>query len=109
MIINEIEKVLKLAIKQITKKIAQWLSEKSGWITESVNKHYLNIAKYNPMKGSSHIQFSKELRNPLKSLVNMKNKDNESFRWCHIRHLNPQIKIHIHKVSRSWIKHLLIN
>lgn len=65
----------KLAIEQITKKIVQWLSEGSGWIIESVNKHYLNIAKYNPMKGSSYIQFSKELRNPLKGLVNMKNKD----------------------------------
>ena len=31
-----------------------------------------------------------ELRNPNKGLINMKNKDEEYFRWCHIRHLNPQ-------------------
>jgi len=37
----------------MVKKIAQWLSEGSGWIIESVDKHYLNIVKYKPMKGSS--------------------------------------------------------
>ena len=31
-----------------------------------------------------------ELRNPKKGLINIKNKDDECFRWCHIRHLNPQ-------------------
>ena len=33
-----------------------------------------------------------KLRNPKKGLINIKNKDNECFRWCHIRHLNPQKK-----------------
>ena len=33
-----------------------------------------------------------ELRNPKKGLINIKNKDDECFRWCHIRHLNPQIE-----------------
>ena len=25
-------------------------------------------------------------------MINIKSKDNECFRWCHIRHLNPQRK-----------------
>ena len=33
-----------------------------------------------------------ELRNSKKGLINMKNEDEECFRWCHIRHLNPQEK-----------------
>ena len=33
-----------------------------------------------------------KLRNPKKGLINIKNKDDECFRWCHIRHLNPQEK-----------------
>lgn len=63
----------------MVKKIAQWLSEGSGWIIESVDKHYLNIVKYKPMKGSSQIQLPKELRHSAKGLVNMKNKGNECF------------------------------
>ena len=33
-----------------------------------------------------------KLRNSKKGLINIRNKDNECFRWCHIRHLNPQKK-----------------
>ena len=36
------------------------------------------------------MELSTELRNPKKELINIKNKDDEYFRWCYIRHLNPQ-------------------
>ena len=29
------------------------------------------------------------MRNPRKGLINLQNDDNECFRWCHVRHLNP--------------------
>ena len=44
------------------------------------------------MKGTSYIELPTELKNRAKGLINLKNKDNECFRWCHIRHLNPQEK-----------------
>ena len=44
------------------------------------------------MKGSSYIELPTELKNPAKGLINLKNKDDECFRWCHIRYLNPQEK-----------------
>ena len=40
------------------------------------------------MKGSSYIKLPQELKN--RGLINLQNKDDECFRWCHIRHLNPQ-------------------
>ena len=40
----------------------------------------------------SYIELSIELQNSAKGLFNIKNKDVECFRWCHIRHLNPQIQ-----------------
>ena len=72
--------------------VAQWISEGSGWTIQSVDNHYLNIVQYQPMKGSSYIKLPQELRNSKKGLINMKNEDNECFRWCHIRRLNPQDK-----------------
>ena len=38
----------------------------------------------------------------------MKNTDNECFRWCHIRHLNPQKKNpqRIKQVDKEYIKNL---
>ena len=46
--------------------------------------------------------------NPRKGLINIKNKNNECFRWCHIRHLNLQKKNpqRITKVDRQFIGRL---
>ena len=92
MIINETD--IKLAIQasqqQILNKIAQWISEGSGWTIQSIENHYINIVNYSPLKGSSYIKLPQELKN--RGLINLQNEDNECFRWCHIRHLNPQGK-----------------
>ena len=104
----EITHSLQLTKQQIMNKIAQWISEGSGWTIQSVDSHYLNIAKYEPMKGSSYIQLPSELRNSKKGLINMKNEDNECFRWCHIRHINPQEKYpqRIKKTDKQYVEKL---
>ena len=110
LIINETD--IKLAIQasqqQILNKIAQWISEGSGWTIQSIENHYINIVNYNPLKGSSYIELPQELRNSAKGLINMKNKDNECFRWCHIRHSNPQNKDpqRIKKTDKQFIEKL---
>ena len=92
LIINETD--IKLAIQasqqQILNIIAQWISEGSGWTIQSIENHYINIVNYSPLKGSSYIKLPQELKN--RGLINLQNEDNECFRWCHIRHLNPQGK-----------------
>ena len=110
LIINETD--IKLAIQasqqQILNIIAQWISEGSGWTIQLIENHYINIVNYNPLKGSSYIELPQELRNSAKGLINMKNKDNECFRWCHIRHLNPQDKDpqRIKKTDKQYIEKL---
>ena len=110
LIINEtdIKLSLQTSQQQILNKIAQWISEGSGWTIQSIEKHYINIVNYNPLKGSSYIELPQELQNSAKGLINMKNKDNECFRWCHIRHLNPQEKDpqRIKKVDKAYIDKL---
>ena len=109
-IINQvgISESLKISSENIINKIAQWISEGSGWSVKEINNHYLNIAKYEPMKGSSYIQLPEELQNSAKGLINMKNNDNECFRWCHIRHINPQEKYpqRIKKVDKPYIENI---
>ena len=104
----EINEALQMSKQNILNKIAQWISERSGWMVQSVDNHYLNIAKYEPMKGSSYIQLPNELRNSKKGLINMKNEDNECFRWCHIRHINPQDKYpqRIKKIDKQYVEKL---
>ena len=72
--------------------MAVWLCEGSAWTISSIEKHHINTVICNPMKGSSFIKLPKELQNSAKGLINLKNEDDECFRWCHIRHLNPQEK-----------------
>ena len=79
-----------------TREIAQWISEGSGWTIKSVEDHYLNIVKYQPIKGNSY-------SNSATGLINMKNNDNECFRWCHIRHLIPQ---RIKKSDKAFVHNL---
>ena len=89
---NEITSGLLESNAEITNKIDVWISEGSGWTIERIEKHYINFAKYKPLKGSSYVELLKELKHHRKSLINVQNKDNECFTWCHIRHLNPQKK-----------------
>ena len=109
-VINDINinEALQLTKQQILNFIAQWISEGSGWTIQSVDGHYLNTVQYQPIRGSSYIQLPQELRNSSKGLINLKNIDNECFRWCHIRHLNKQDKYpqRIKKSDKEYISKL---
>ena len=88
--VDDIEPELNMSRQEILNVIDKWVSESSGWVIDRIDSHYLNVTPYKPLNGSSYIELPTELRNPKKGLINIKNKDDECFRWCHIRHLNPQ-------------------
>ena len=90
--VDDIEPEIKMSRQEILNVIDTWVSEGSGWVIDRIDSHYLNVTLYKPLNGSSYIKLPLELRNPKKGLINIKNEDNECFRWCHIRHLNPQEK-----------------
>ena len=87
---NDIEPELNTSRQEILNVIDKWVSEGSGWVIDRIDSHYINVTTYKPLHGSSYIELPTVLRNPKKGLINIKNKDDECFRWCHIRHLNPQ-------------------
>ena len=86
----DIEHKLSMSRQEIMNAIDKWVSEGLGWVIDSINNHYINVTTYKPLHGSNYIELPIELQNSAKGLINMKNKDDECFRWCHIRHLNPQ-------------------
>ena len=87
---NDFQESLDVNVEQIMNYIHKWISEGSAWIIKSINGHYINIIKYEPLTGSSYIKLPTELQHNKHGLINLKNKDNECFRWCHVRHLNPR-------------------
>ena len=86
---DDIEPELNMSRQEILNVIDKWVSEGSGWVIDRIDSHYLNVTLYKPLNGSSYIELPTELRNPKKGLINIKNQDNECFRWCHIRMVNP--------------------
>ena len=107
----EIDRVLKSSREEIVKAIAQWISEGSGWTIQSVDAHCINLTQYKPLRGSSYIELPQELKNPAKGLINLQNKDNACFAWCHVRHLNPKEKDpqRIKKSDNRFIQDKIVN
>ena len=77
------------AVEEILNRIARWISKGSGWVVVRIINFYLNIVSYEPLKGRSYFPLPSELRHHRKGLINLQNDDNECFRWCHVRHINP--------------------
>ena len=90
--VDDIEPELNMSRQEILNVIDKWVSKGSGWDIDRIGSHYLNVTLYKPLSGSSYIKLPAKPGNSRKGLINIKNEDNECFRWCHIRHLNPQEK-----------------
>ena len=107
----EINEVLQSSREELVKAIAQWLSEGSGWTISSVDNHFINLTQYQPLKGGSYLELPTELKHPNKGLINLQNKDECCFAWCHVRHLHPQEKNlqRIKKSDNAFIKDKIVN
>ena len=88
--VDDLTPFLDVNVEQIMEDIHKWISQGSAWLIKSINGHFINIIQYEPLAGSSYIKLPTELQNPKHGIINPQNKDNEWFRWCHIRHLNPR-------------------
>ena len=101
-ILNELEipNFYDKAVEEILNRIARWISKGSGWVIERILNFFLNIVSYVPLKGRSYLPLPEELRNSRKGLINIKNDDNECFRWCHVRHLNP-LRHHNERITQK--------
>ena len=78
------------SFEEILYRLDNRTNEGSGRIIELINSQYLNISTYIPLLGNGDfIELPKELNNPKKGLISIRNNDNKCFLWCHVRHLNP--------------------
>ena len=88
------------SFQEILYMIDAWINEGCGWIVESIESQYINISTYRLLSGSSYLKLPVELRSPRKGLINIKNKDQKCFLWCHVRHVNP-LKEHTERIKRK--------
>ena len=64
-------------------------AEGSGWVFVEVENLTLHTSIWDPINAGSYIDLPKELKNK-KAIINMKNEDNECFKWCVLRALYPK-------------------
>ena len=66
-------------------------AEGSGWAFLAVEKLVLHTTRWDPINAGSYIDLPPFLKNK-NAIINMKNEDNECFKWCVLRALNLKDK-----------------
>ena len=95
---HDIENAIEEGHQRIDSQIDKWTKEGSGWVVNRVICLYVNIAKYQPLKGSSYIELPKYLKDK-KAIINVKNEDNKCLKWALLSALHP-VGSNPHRVSK---------
>ena len=85
---TDVGNLYKNACDKILESMASFQMHGSNWRFKSVSKLDINTVVYKPLNGSSYIPLPDNLA-AKKAIINMKNDDNECFKWCITRALNP--------------------
>ncbi len=75
------------ASEKILESMAKYQKEGSGWRLKRVVELEILTTVYNPV-GSSYIPLPEKPKEKM-AIINMKNENNECFKWCVTRALNP--------------------
>ena len=75
----EINEVLDKAFPHILETLEKWTQRGSGWVVDHVSTLWLDIARYQPLRGVSYIPLPAAVRNK-KAVVNVKNTDDQCLR-----------------------------
>lgn len=85
---TDIDELYDAMVDRIMEAMATFQMRGSNWSFRSVISLEIHTVAYEPLRGSSYIPLPKALA-VKKAIINMKNKDNECFKWCVTRTLNP--------------------
>ena len=78
---SEIKGALNQAFSRIQETLEKWTQRGSGWVVDQVLTLWLDIARYQPLRGGSYIPLPAVVRLK-KAVVNVKNKDDHCLRWA---------------------------
>ena len=95
---NESE-IIDSMIETIKERFQNFTNRGSNWVLERVLSLDVQMTQYIPLRGRSYIPLPKILANK-KAIINMKNDDNECFKWCVTRALFPADK-HPERIDKN--------
>jgi hypothetical protein len=83
--LNDLYEIMK---ENVLDAFAIYLNKGSSWRFKEVKSLAVHIDKNIPLRGSSYKDLPKFVKDK-KAVINIKNADNECFRWCILRAFNP--------------------
>ena len=92
-----INALLNQFIDQVKGEIEAWSEKGSGWIMDKILEAFINVARYQPMRGGSYMELPTKLKNK-KAILNIQNRDNQCLRWA-IRAALFQPRGHMRRTS----------
>ena len=79
--IDMLKPLLNQFIDEVKGEIEAWSERGSGWIMDKILKAFINVAKYQPMRGGSFMVLPITLKNK-RAILNIQNRDNQCLRWA---------------------------
>ncbi len=79
--IDTLNNLLNQFIDEVKGEIEAWSQRGSGWVVDEILEAYINVARYEPLRGGSFMDLPKKLKNK-KSILNIQNRDNQCLRWA---------------------------
>ena len=61
--------------------IEGWSAKGSGWVLERIMLAYVNVARYQPLRGGTYLDLPQKLKSK-KAIINVKNRDSECLKWA---------------------------
>ena len=78
---GDIKAALHQAFPRVQEILEKWTQRGSGWVVDQVHTLWLDIARYQPLWGSSYIDLPAAGKSK-KAVVKVKNKDDHCLRWA---------------------------
>ena len=82
------KKLLDKMIARIEEVLANFQQSRSNWVFQRIIRLEIHFANWKPIRGATFIPLPAKLKNK-KAVINIKNEDNQCFKWCIARALNP--------------------
>ena len=95
-------KLLDKMIARIEEVLANFQQSGSNWVFQQIIRLEIHFANWQPLGGSTFIPLPAKIKNK-KAVINPKNEDNQCFKWCVVRALNP-VKKNSERITKELIE-----
>ena len=68
-------------VERMKGEIESWSVKRSGWVLQRIMLAYVNVARYQPLRGGTYLDLPQKLKNK-KAIINVRNRDKECLKWA---------------------------